>query len=188
MRNAHERNAMELTLKERLNVLLEAYSHHYNITRDVETQQGSYPATADFFVRDENYAFSKKAVISAFEQYDYTYFYMADHLDGEGAKALLDRTLEAGMARIRPHKEHKSSYVTLVILADTMTEEAKELIRKTRFQKNFRLSLHGWMEYHIAAMECSTLSFLSNPGGKGARKTLEQNFGSGAIKKGENSQ
>ena len=80
------------------------------------------------------------------------------------------------MERVKPHKEHKSSYVTLLILADTITPEAKKLIEKTRFQKNFRLSLHGWMEYHIAAMECSTQSFLSNPGGKGARKNLEQNF------------
>ena len=170
---------MEITLKERLDLLLEAYSHHYsNIERNVETEHGPYAATADFFMRDENYAFSKKIVISAYEQYEYAYFHLADHLDEEGARQLLDRTLKAGMARVNPHKEHKSSYVTLVILADTITPEAKKLIQKTRFQKNFRLSLHGWMEYHIAAMECSTMSFLSNPGGKGARKNLEQNFGS----------
>ena len=170
---------MENTLTERLNVLLNAYGHHYsNITRDVETQFGPYAATADFFVRDENYAFSKKIVISAFEQYEYAYFYLADHLDEAAAKELLDRTLKAGMARINPHTEHKSSYVTLVILANTIAPEAKKLIQKTRFQKNFRLSLHGWMEYHIAAMECSTQSYFSNSGGKVARKTLEQNFGS----------
>ena len=177
---------MELTLNDRLNTLLEAYSHHYNVIRGVEGDP--YPATAEFFVRDENYAFSKKAVISAFEQYEYAYFYLADHLDEAEAKQLLERTLKAGTARVRPHKEHKSSYVTLLILAETITPEAKKLIEKTRFQKNFRLSLHGWMEYHIAAMECSTQSFISNPGGKGARKNLELNFSSGAIKKGENSQ
>ena len=68
--------------------------------------------------------------------------------------------------------------VALVILADTIDPEAKELIKKTRFRKNYRLALHGWMEYHIAAMEISTASFLSNPAGKEARKLLEQNFGS----------
>ena len=170
---------MKPTQQERLNRLLEAYSHHYNVFRDVETEYGVYPAAADFFVRDENYAFSKKIVISAFEQYEYTYFYLTDHLDAAEARRILDNTLKVGMGRINPHKEHKSSYVTLVILADTIDEEAKKLIKKTRFQKNFRLSLHGWMEYHIAAMECSTLSYLSNPGGKGARKTLESNFGFG---------
>ena len=86
--------------------------------------------------------------------------------------------LKAGMSRVKPHKEHKSSYVTLVILANTIDPDAKKLIRKTRFTKNFRLALHGWMEFHIAAMEISTNSFLSNPAGKGAKKTLEQNFGS----------
>ena len=180
---------MEMTLKDRLDVLLNAYTRYYsNIKTDVETPEGVFSATADFFVRDENYAFSKKIVISAFEQYEYAYFQMVDHLDEAAARDLLDRTLKAGMARIKPHKEHKSSYVTLVILANTITPEAKKLIQKTRFQKNFRLSLHGWMEYHIAAMECSTQSFLSNPGGKGARKNLEQNFCSAAIKKGEKSQ
>jgi len=71
-----------------------------------------------------------------------------------------------------------STFVALVILADTIDPEAKELIKKTRFRKNYRLALHGWMEYHIAAMEISTNSFLCNPAGKEAKKTLELNFGS----------
>ena len=62
---------------------------------------------------------------------------------------------------------------------DTIDAEAKRLIKKTRFRKNYRLALHGWMEYQIAAMEISTTSFLSNPAGKKAKKTLELNFGSG---------
>ena len=170
---------MEMTRQERLEKLLKAYSHHYDIERDVNAEGGCYPAAATFYMRDENYAFIREAVISAYEQYEYVYFYMTEHLDAAAAKELLDRTLKAGMARIKPHKEHRCSYVTLVILADTVDEEAKTLIQKTRFQKNYRLALHGWMEYHIAAMECSTNSFLSNPAGRGARKILEQNLGSG---------
>ena len=170
--------ATERTLQEYLDQLLEAYSHHYNVERDVTVEGGSYPAAATFFLRDENYFFSKKKVISAVEQFDYTYFYLTEHLDAAAAQAQLDLALKTGMSRVRPHKEHKSSYVTLVILANTIDPEAKKLIQKTRFTKNFRLALHGWMEYHIAAMETSTNSFLSNPAGKGVRKTLERNFGS----------
>ena len=170
--------ATEQTLQGYLNQLLEAYSHHYDIRRDVTVEGASYPAAATFYLRDENYLLSKKKVLSAFEQYDYTYFYLVEHLDVATAQEQLDLALKAGMSCIKPHKEHKSSYVTLVILANTIDPEAKKLIRKTRFTKNFRLALHGWMEYHIAAMETSTNSFLSNPAGKGVKKTLEQNFGS----------
>ena len=172
-------------LMEKLDKLLKAYSHQYNIDRDVTVEGGSFPATATFFLRDENYLISKKHVLSAVENYDYTYFYITEHLDAATLQQQIDLTKKVGCARVKPHREHMSSFVTLIILADTIDEEAKAIIRKTRFQKYFRLALHGWMEYHIAAMESSTNRFLSNPAGKGAKKTLEQNLRSGGKTKGE---
>lgn len=165
-------------LLQKLDKLLNAYSHQYDIARDVTVDGGSFPATATFYLRDENYLISKKHVLSAVENYDYTYFYITDHLDAATLRQQIDLTMKVGTARVKPHRDHMSSFVSLVILADTIDEEAKKLIRKTRFQKYFRLALHGWMEYHIAAMETSTNSFLSNPAGKGAKKILEQNLGS----------
>ena len=176
---------MENTRQEYLNKLLDAYSHHYDIQRDVAVEGGSFPAMAIFFLRDENYLITKKHVLSAVENHEYVYFYLAEHLDAKTLQEQIRITREDGLGRIRPHKEHMSSMVTLVVLADTIDEEAKKLIKKTRFHKNYRLALHGWMEYQIAAMEISTTSFLSNPAGKKAKKTLEQNFSSGAKKKGE---
>ena len=169
---------MEMTLQERLDKLLNAYMLHYDIERDVQVEGGYFPAAATYFLRDENYLVSKKHVLNAVENYDYTYFFLTEHLDAETLRRQIELTKTVGTARVKPHKEHMSSFVTLVILADTIDAEAKAIIKKTRFRKYFRLALHGWMEYHIAAMECSTQSFLSNPAGKGAKKTLEMNFGS----------
>ena len=176
---------MDLSREECLQKLLNAYSHHYDIERDVTVEGGSFPAMAIFFLRDENYLITRKHVLNAVENHEYVYFYLTEHLDAKTLQEQIDLTREDGLGRIRPHKEHMSSMVTLVILADTIDEEAKKLIKKTRFHKNYRLALHGWMEYQIAAMELSTKSFLSNPAGKKAKNTLEQNFGSGVKKKGE---
>ena len=170
---------MEMTLQERLERLLNAYSHHYDIARDVQVQGGSFPATAFYFLRDENYLISRKHVLSVVENHEYVYFYLTEHLTAEDLRRQIELSREAGMGHVNPSKEHMSSVVTLVILADTIDPEAKDLIKKTRFRKNFWLALHGWMEYHIAAMEISTHSFLSNPAGKGARKLLEGNFPAG---------
>ena len=171
---------MEMTMQERLNKLLNAYSHHYDIARDVTVEGGRFPATAFFYLRDENYLISKKHVLSAVENYEYVYFYLTEHLTAEDLQKQIEVSRNAGMSHIKPHKEHMSSLVTLVVLADTIDPEAKTLIKKTRFRKNYRLALHGWMEYHIAALEISTNSFLSNPAGKGAKKILEQNLSSKA--------
>ena len=160
-----------------LEKLLNAYSHAYDITRDAAVEGGSFPAAAFFYLRDVHYLVRRDKQFYAVEQHDYTYFYVTDHLDTAQLQRQIDLSLKAGMTQVKPHKEHMCSYVTLVILADVIDPEAKKLIKRTRFQKNFWLALHGWMEYHITAMECSTLSFLSNPAGRVARKTLEGNFG-----------
>ena len=167
---------MEMTRQERLEKLLNAYSHHYNVARDVAVEGGSFPATAFFFLRDENYLVSKKHVLSVVENYEYVYFYLTEHLDAGELQKQIDLSMQAGMSNVKPNSNHMSSFVTLVILADTIDPEAQALIKKTRFRKYFRLALHGWMEYHIAAMEISTHSFFSNPAGKEARKLLEGNF------------
>ncbi len=176
---------MEMTRQDRLEKLLNAYSHHYDILRDVEIEGGGYPAGAVYFLRDENYLISKKHVLSAVENHEYVYFYLVEELTAEDLQHQIDLTLRDGLGRIHPNKEHMSSYVTLVILADTITPEAKRLIKKTRFRKNYRLALHGWMEYHIAAMEISTLSTLSNPAGKDAKQILDLNFKPKKKKKGD---
>lgn len=167
---------MERTPRECLEKLLNAYSHNYDVTRDVEVEGGSFPAAAFYYLRDEHYLIRRDKTFYAMEQHDYTYFFITGRLDADTLRAQIDLSLKAGLAEIKPHKEHMCSYVTLVILADAIDPEAKKILRRTRFRKNYRLAFHGWMEYHIAAMECSTTGFFSNPAGREARRTLESNF------------
>ena len=56
------REQMEISKQERLEKLLNAYSHHYDIERDVMLDGTYYSAAANFFLRDENYLISKKHV------------------------------------------------------------------------------------------------------------------------------
>ena len=77
----------------------------------------------------------------------------------------------------KENKEINSCFDDFVdVPSDDKKEILCELLKKTKYRKYFRLALHGWMEYHIAAVETSTTSFLSNPAGRNARKTLELNF------------
>lgn len=167
---------MEAQMQERLDKLLYAYSHQYDIARDVEEEGHLWPATATYFLRDENYLLTKQHVLSAVEQHEYLYLHVADHLTADDLQSLMDLSKRAGLRKVKPHKDHMFSNVGLVILANTIDPEAQKLIKKTRFRKNYRLTFYGWTEYQLAAMECSTNRFFSNPAGEGARKLMEQNF------------
>ncbi|MBR5533268.1 MAG: hypothetical protein IKU62_00245 [Ruminiclostridium sp.] len=164
--------------------LLDIYSHQYDLDREGVYGGGVFPATATYFLRDENYLISKKHVLSAVENYDYLYFCPVDHLDAPTLERVIEASMELGRERVRPHREHMSSFITLIILADTMDQEAKALVKKTRMRKYFKFAFHGWMEYRIAALELSTNEILSNPAGRDVRKLLEQNFGMNTSKKG----
>lgn len=164
------------TLQDRLEKLLNAYSHLYDIERDVTVNGQYFPASATYYLRDENYLISKKHVLSAVEQHEYVYFHLTERLDARMLQAMIDITRQDGLSRVHPSKEHMFSYITLIVLADTIDPEALRLIRKTRIRKNYLLTLHGWMEYHIAVMETSSNRFFSNAAGRGAKKILESNF------------
>ena len=172
---------METAMQERLTKLLDAYSHSYDIDRDVEENGHLWIATATYYLRDENYLISRQHVLSAVEQHEYLYFHVTDHLTAADLNALVDLSKRAGLCKVKPHKDHMFSNVGLILLANTIEPETQKIIRKTRFRKNYRLSLWGWTEYQLAAMEVSTNRFFANPAGAGARKIMEQNF---APKKG----
>ena len=167
---------MEMPLLQQLEKLLNAYSHQYDIARDVEEEGAAWPATATYYLRDENYLLSKKHVLSAVEQHEYVYFYLTDHLTATDLQSRIDLSKRAGLGKVKPHKDHMFSNVGLVVLANTIDPDAVKLLKRTRFRKNYRLTFWGWTEYQLAAMERSTNCFYSNPAGAGARKILEQNF------------
>ena len=163
-------------LRQHLTKLLNAYSHICDLEGEVAAEGITFPASAHYYLRDENYLISKQHVLSAVEQHEYLYFYLTDHLNANDLREITDLAKRLGLSRVRPHKDHMFSNVGLVILANTIDPEAAKLIRRTRFRKNYRLSLHGWTELQLAAMDVSSNCFYSNPAGKEARKILEQNF------------
>lgn len=165
-----------MDLQEQLERLLNAYSRHYDIARDVQTEGGFFPAAAVFYLRDEHYLVRRDKRLYAVEQHDYTYFHLAQTLDAEALQTQIDRSLQAGQAEVKPHREHLCSYVTLVVLAETMTPEARKLLKRTRFRKNFRFAFHGFMEYRAAVVELSTGRIDSSPAGREVRKSLARIF------------
>ena len=168
-----------MTFEERqgkLERLLLAYQRYFDIKRDVAIGEDTFGAFAEFHSTSEKYVLVKKAKLWSLENNEYAYFYLTEKLDLETFEHIQKVALDAGMEHVHPHSEHMYSYVTLIILADEIDQDAKEALQKLRFEKNFRLSLHGWMEFRIAAINFSNGEIISNRSGKDVREILEQNL------------
>ena len=59
-------------------------------------------------------------------------------------------------------------------LYDSADPEALAQLKKLKRRREFKLSLHGWMEFRIAAVDLSTGEVTVNRAGKALKKDLER--------------
>ena len=80
--------------------------------------------------------------------------------------------LEEGLSRVEPKKDHMYTYVSVVFLAESIAPEVPKLIKKTRCHRDYRMSLYGWMDYRIAAYDCTSKRIYTNWAGRPLKQTL----------------
>ena len=80
--------------------------------------------------------------------------------------------MENGEPRVKPHSQHMYTYLTAVVLCDSAQPEALERLKKLKKRREFKLSLHGWMEFRIAAVDLSNGEITVNRAGKALGKDL----------------
>lgn len=88
--------------------------------------------------------------------------------------AAYQRVLEDGEPRVKPHAQHMYTYLTALVLYDSADPAALAQLKKLKRRREFKLSLHGWMEFRIAAVDCSTGEFTVNRSGKLILKDLKR--------------
>ena len=167
---------MRSPVSELRDTLLARLSEAYTAYFDVEPVQDGSPlkALCAYHSRGSQYVLIKKAELWAAGTHEYLYLYSLPRLDFTSLVELQARTLEDGMPRIRPHSQHMCTYLSAVVLCDQADPDALAQLQKLKKHRDFKLSLHGWMEFRIAAVDCSTGEFTVNRSGKLILKDLKR--------------
>ena len=152
--------------------LKKAYAAYYDIE---EIDDGTaLKARCDYHMRDSQYVLVKKAELWAAENHEYLYLWDAGHLDLDGVEEIFRRTLADGEPRVKPHSQHMYTYLTAVALYDSAGPDALAQLKKLKKRREFKLSLHGWMEFRIAAVDLSNGEITVNRAGKALAKDLKR--------------
>ena len=161
---------MSLTHEELTQALLNSYEAYYDIAR--VNDDSPLVATCDFHSTSEQYVLVKRAKLWAAETNEYVFVFHVPELNMDSLARCRDLALEQGMKKIHPHPEHMYSYITAVLLCDGVQPDAPEQLERYKKSVSFKLSLHGWMEYRIAAVDLSTAEVFVNRKGKDVKKSL----------------
>lgn len=152
--------------------LKQSYAAYY----DVESIDDgtALKARCAYHMRDSQYVLVKKAEIWAAESHEYLYLWSLDALDSPAVAEIFRRVLEDGEPRVKPHSQHMYTYLTAVVLYDSTDPQALAELKKLKKRREYKLSLHGWMEFRIAAVDVSNGEITVNRSGKAMTKDLKQ--------------
>lgn len=152
--------------------LQESFRAYYDITPFPDGANDLY-MRCDFHSRNSRYVLSKKAELWAAETHEYLYVYIVDTLCEDMLARILSQTLDDGTPRIKPHSQHMSTTLTALVLCQNIQPDAKKKLEKTKKRQEFKLSLHGWMELGIAAIDLSGGEISTNAAARSLKKDLK---------------
>lgn len=163
-----------MTTAEGLDKLLQSFSTYYNISR--EGVSAPFDAVAEFHSRDEQFFLVKSAKMAEEEANEYVYFASTEKLDEESLRSLDEKAWTQGLSCVKPHSSHRSTDVTLIVLADRVEQHAMQLVRKMHHYKSYRLGFQGWSNYRLVAVDLSSGQVAYNRQGQVLRKFISNIF------------
>lgn len=157
-----------MTAKEALPILLKSYVRYYNIKEEEPTPP--FAAEAEFHSQDVQYFLFKSVRMNEWDSHEYVFFAVSQHLTLEEARKLDEAAWQTGMERTEVGEHHRSSDVHLIILADTVDDDAAQFLKKLRRYQSYRHGLRGWSHFRVVALEVSSGRLVFNRMGQILKK------------------
>ncbi len=164
---------MDLTREQVVDKLLKSYRAYYNITTYDETES-PLAALCEFYEHSQKYVLSQKAELWSADSEEFIYLFSISHLTLELYEKYKAYSYEDGMKRIHVGPGHMYSFITPIFICDTCDEDAVKALKKSRIYKSFHFSLHGWMDFHVAAVILNDKRIERNPSGRTTAKILKK--------------
>ena len=161
-----------------LEIVQDAYSAYYTILPAEEGQEELPLAfRAEYKVRDEQYFFVKSATIWNNEKNEYCFVFSAPSFDAALAEKCIDFSLAEMLPKVKPHKTHQYTNCKVILIADEISDDVIELVKKRSFSKSYGfLSTHGYTELLAAAVDLRKEKTYTNKVGNGLSKFFDKLF------------
>ena len=170
----------EITAKSELVLerLLAAHGAWFDVSRDVTVAGRAFRALAQFHSFGEQYVLVKRVKLWEAEEHEYMLFDVCDHVDEAAARSSVAFMKNEALELVKPEPNHMSSFRTLIVIANSASDEALSLFRKTNHRKNFMWGIRGWSDVRLALIDLSKPQgsrVICNGAAKRIRKSLEAN-------------
>lgn len=155
--------------------LLAAHEAWFDVERDHVFAGRTFPGYAEFHSAASQYVLVKRVKLWEAKSDEYLFFWPTEHLTTAALQDLVAFMTTEGLAKVQLGPNHMSSYLSLVIVADSTEEGIERLVKTARFRKNFALGLKGWADLRLAVVDLAAGRIYANTQGKPLVETLAAN-------------
>lgn len=155
-----------------LEKILNAFVRYYTIKTENVTEP--FNAEAEFKSHGEQYILIKAAKIADIDSNEYVFFKVTEQLDLATLKSYSETAWQTGQNRITPYYGHKNTDISLVVLANNISEDVKNEIKRIKYSKSYKFTLFGWSNFKLVVKELDSNQIYSNRFGSDLKKLLSK--------------
>ena len=168
-------NINNITAAEALERMLKAYGDYYNINQI--NPAPPFIAEAVFHSHDEQYFFTRSAVIAESESHEHIFFSLEKDLNLDKLRNLARIAWETGLERVKPHAHHRNSDIALIILTDRAAPDITgQAVKKIKYYKSYRWGFQGWSHFRLVIRDAATGNIFYNTQGRAIGELTRKNL------------
>lgn len=151
--------------------LFKKYNKNFTISKNIDVCDKKISLFAEYKGVGARTFITQKDVIDKYEFNEYCVVNAYNDINMEEVIEYTEYLKTLINTLVRPHREHKSSTITGVIVCDTSIDKSTEnFIKKFKFNKPYKLYFHGWSEIRLLLVDLSNNLVISNKKGKSVKK------------------
>jgi hypothetical protein len=116
---------------------------------------------------------TKHDVIDKCENYEYCYIKKMDDVTETEVLAFCGFLRRVVNECIKPGADHMSTYVTGVIVANHINNDARKIAERFSCSKAYRFYLNGWCDVRLICIDMSSNEVITNKAGKKVKKVYQ---------------
>lgn len=167
---------MALNYKSFLEVLEDSYTAYYNIIKEDLPKDLPLLFKADYFKRAEKYWLSKNIPIWGNETNEFAYIFAAKSLDLSTVEKCVKYSLDDGLPRVKPHKEHQYTNIKTLFVAESFGPGVDAFIKKQNFSTSYNHGLFGFTNLITCSVDVDDEKVITNRVGHDMKKYFKKLF------------
>lgn len=92
---------------------------------------------------------SKKMIIDKFQCNEHCFVFEQDQVNEDYFKDITDFLKRCTVDIVKPHRDHKTTFITAVILTRNVSPDIIKKVKRFNYTKNYKLSFYGWSSVRI---------------------------------------